>query len=391
MHELSCPSCNTSSLFNISDYLVMCPMCNTTFHLDTEVGKKTIYNDHFIIPNRLDSAATKDLTLEWLKRIHHQPSRVESEHFVVDVRGVSLPMWVISLEGHTAWKGLVQKQRRGGSPIAAGTDYLTEEGHFRRSYRWAVNARDNICEMWGLTRLHQPVEDIQVDWDGFPFDSTMSRGKLLDTPEGEDGEPVKEGLEGRKFFEFKLANGLPILGVQVTEHEAMRRAKDHVLRYHYRISELYADYLLDCKTELEIAGIQLVHVPIWQISYVHRPRTFYRHFYEPTEKRLLMDGNGRSVLVGELAINHYDKMKVNAIICLMASGLLFLFGIVWHPAFYLVALFTLIVAGVSHYLHLGTKAKKEEDRLKGLFATKEQTYSHVELEQELPMRPTGSN
>lgn len=388
MHELACPSCNTSSLFNISDYLIMCPLCNATFHLDAGTGKKTIFGDHYIIPNRLDSGATKDVTVEWLKRLHHQPGRVEAENFIVDVRGVSVPLWITSVEAHTAWKGLVRKHNKTG--MVTSRDFLSEEGQFRRSYRWAVNARTNICELWGMARMHQPAEDVTVDWDGFPFDSTMTRGKIHETPIREDGELVKEGLEGRHFFEFKLANGLPILGVQVSEQEAMRRAKDHVLRYHFAIAKQYTDYPIDSKTELEVVGVQLVHVPMWQVHYVHRPRSFYRHFYEPKEKKVLIDGSGKSILMGELAFNHYDKMQVNSAVCFFAAVLMFVLGTFWHPAFYLVSLFTLIVAGTSYYLHLTSKEKNKNKQIQDLFINKESPYKPIDLYDQEPVEGTAS-
>lgn len=361
MYELQCPSCNKASQYNFSDFLLLCPFCSATFRFDVETGQKELFGDHYIVPNLLDAGTIKELALEWLRRIHHKPGAVDKEFFVVDVQGFSIPIWIVSLEGHTAWKGLVKKQNR-HIMTHSNTDFLVETGQFRRSYRWAILARTNICETWGLTRLHEPTEAISVEWDGFPFDSTFSRGRLLD-------EEQKSAYDARHYFEFKYANGLPILGIQVEEEEGLRRAKNHVELYHYKLSCLNTDYLIDYRTELEVAGIQLIHVPIWKVGYLYRPRSLARHFYKPKEKRLIIDGYAKSILTGELAMVYHDKVMINAYVTAGAAILLFMLGVTWHPAFVIVAIFALAISVFSVYTSMKRKAEKEEEELQKLSAT----------------------
>ena len=358
MHELYCPACNTPSQFDFANYLQMCPFCSATFKIDLETGNKEVFNDHYIVPNTIDPGTVKELIMEWLRRLHHRPSLADKEFFVVDIQGISIPYWVVSLEGHSAWAGLVQKQHKSVLHATPGSMYLREEGQFRRSYRWAVSARENICETWGLTRMHEPKENIQVEWDGFPLDSTFSRGRLTD--EGLE----KSAYEVREFFEFKFANGLPIVGIQVQEEEALRRARSHVELYHYKLACLHVDYLLDVRTELEIAGIQLLHLPLWNARYIYRPRTALRHFYKGKEKNVILDGFGKGVLSGELAITHTDKVTVNAIVTGVSTILFLMLGSGWHPAFYLVAIFAGLVSGISSFMAITRKTKAQEEELK---------------------------
>ncbi|NRA64324.1 MAG: hypothetical protein HRU19_07550 [Pseudobacteriovorax sp.] len=359
MHELTCPSCNKPSQYIFSDYLLMCPFCSTTFKFDVEAGQKEIFGDHYIVANLLDSATVKDMALEWLSRLHHRPGAVDKEFFVIDVQGFSLPVWVVSLEAHTAWKGLVKRTTPAHGNLSAGSEYLVETGQFRRGYRWAISARTNICETWGLVRLHEPPEAINVDWDGFPLDSTLSRGRLVD-------EEQKSVYEARNFFEFKYANGLPILGVQIDDQEALRRAKNHVDQYHYKISSLNVDYLLDYRTELEVAGIQLIHIPLWKVGYIYSPKNVLRHFYQGKEKKLLIDGHGKGVLNGELALVHRDKVAVNGYITGISSLIFLVIGLSWHPAFLLVALFSLIVSGISFFQSTKNKTEMESKKLEAI-------------------------
>jgi hypothetical protein len=344
MHELTCPGCGSPSQYNIEEVALMCSYCSATFRYNIETGQKDIFNDHFIVPNTIDAVRVKDTVLEWLRRLHHKPGNVEKEYVVLDIRGTSIPFWVVSLEIHTAWSGLVERNRRAIDTMQ-GAEYLSESGTFRRSYRWAINARNNICENWGMARIHEPKEPVTVVWDGFPLDSTFSRGRMSQELEGE-----KSAYETREFFEFKYANSLPILGVQVGDNEAVRRARTHVEWYHYNLAQMHADYLLDCRHEIDIAGVQLIHLPFWHATYVYRPANALRHFYKPVAKHVTIEGIRGGILKGELGLIHRDKVQVNAVITAGCSLFFFLLGAVWNPSFFLVALFFGAVSGLSAYI-----------------------------------------
>jgi hypothetical protein len=355
MYELACPACNSPSQYDFNDYLLMCPFCSCTFRLDAESGQKEIFNDHYIVGNTSSPAKVKELVLEWLKRLNHKPGATDKEFFVVNISGLSIPFWVVSMEVHTAWKGLIKRHNRARLDQYPGSDYLVESGQFKRNYRWAITGRHNLCESWGMTRLHEPKEKIQVDWDGFPLDSTFSRGQI------QDQVNERGAYDAREFFEFKFANGLPLVGVQVDEEEALRRAKMHVEQYHLHLAKLNVDYLTDYRTEVEVAGIQLIHLPFWYATYVYRPRTMLRYFFQPKEKNVVLDGYNNGILVGEIAIQHKDKLWVNAVVCGVAAMFLAALGVVWHPAFLAVALFTGVVAAASGYI--ASARAKEADTL----------------------------
>ena len=353
MHELLCPTCNTAGQYDLADYLLFCTFCSTTFKVDLETGKKEIYGDHYIVANTIDARRAKELVLEWLRRLHHKPGSADKEHVIIDIHGLSLPFWVVSTEVHTLWKGLVRRHKRSQLEHVPGSEYLMENGQFRRSYRWAISGRKNICESWGMIRLHEPKESVGVDWDGFPLDSTFSRGRI------DENSSDKSVYEVREFFEFKYSNGLPIIGVQVNEQDALHRAQTHLQQYHYRLAQLNVDYLIECRTEVDIAGIQLIHLPFWFARYVYQPRSALRHVYKPAEKNAILDGFGTGLLKGELALVRNDKIWINSIICGIATLFMLIMGAVWHPAFFLVAFFGVCVT-VASMLIAGSKSQKEE-------------------------------
>ena len=130
MHELTCPACSTPSQFDFRDYLLLCPFCSVTFSLDLETGQKDPFQDHYIIPNSSNPGHIKGLLLEWLSRLshNHNASSAEKEFFVTDINGYSIPYWVVALEAHTVWKGLVKRQNRGRMESSSGKEYLIETG-----------------------------------------------------------------------------------------------------------------------------------------------------------------------------------------------------------------------------------------------------------------------
>ncbi|MBP6218213.1 MAG: hypothetical protein KA436_06480 [Oligoflexales bacterium] len=354
MHEFACPGCNAVSPFDIKDYLQMCPSCSATFQIDSETGKKEIHADHFIIPNTLDSRQLRTIIIEWIKRLHHNPALVEKEYMISEVKGASIPFWVISLEAHTTWKGLVRRKNRKRLDLTPGSSYVAESGQFHKSYRWAISARSNLCEAWGMERLHETKENVEVDWDGFPLDSTFSRGRVdVTTGVKSNKDGVKEELAAydvREYFDFKFSNGLPIFSIQVSEEEALRRVKQHLLLYHYKVAKMNVDVPVDINTELEIAGIQLVHLPFWHLNYLYKPRGFLRHFQKAKEKNIVLEGYSGGILKGELGIIHRDKLWINFFACLILACVCTFLGVFWHLSFLLIAMFFLVVSGLSAFL-----------------------------------------
>lgn len=361
MHELDCPSCNASANYETTDYMHMCPICSSSFIVDYDEGHKEVFNDHYIVPNQSEAAKIRESVIEWLRRLHHKPAQTNSEFMVSDIRGYSLPFWVVSVEVHTRWKGFVKRETRNFMDQSQAGQFLTEEGGFSRSYRWCVYARKNLFEHWGLKNLHVPAESLDAEWDGFPLDSTFTRG-ILD-PVALTKKIGNEILTAHVYdekepFDFKFANGVNVLGIQIPEDEAVRRAKRHIENYHDRLSGLNADTLIDVKTELDFAGIQLIHLPFWFGKYVYKPSNMLSYFQPPKERNIVVEGFTNGILNGEFVMTQGDKLVINAYVTAAASVLLFIAGVVWHPSMFLISLFALAIAAAS--LQVSSVRKKSE-------------------------------
>jgi len=326
MYQVSCASCAASFEYNIEDYIHLCPYCNSGFIIDFEEGAKEIVGDHFVIPNRLDKETVEKLFYSWVTARYHRPDRVSAEFKVLGSYGVCLPYWVVSLEAHTFWSGHSQKQNQyAGQASEHGAKFLKEEGRFSRRYRWAILARKSPKEHWGLERLHNPIEKVFVDWDGFPLDEALGPA-----PEG-----VPSVYEGKQIFRFEHSNGITVAGIQVKESAAIARTKDQIQEYHRRISKTKVGTLYEHRTEIEVVGIHVVHVPFWILRYAFIPKSAFRYFTTARERRLVVNGYTENILEAELPLNASDKVMTNLIVCGSLAFISLALSVFTHPMFFL--------------------------------------------------------
>lgn len=374
MHEISCPSCNATSQYNYEDYLQLCPFCSSTFSINLESGEKEIFANHFIIPNSIGDRQCRDLVLQWIKRIHHAPKRVDKEFLISDVKGIAMPFWIVSLEVNTLWKGFVRRDKTYLSEMKT-SDYVIEEGNLRRPYRWAISARRHFCDHWGFTHLHEPKEQVEVEWDGFPLDSTFSRGRIdpdtgVKKGGGESGEELA-AYESREYFDFKFSNGLPILAVQVGEEEAINRTRQHTALYHFKIAKANVHVPIDIQSYHDIAGIQLIHLPFWQVKYVYKPQSVLRYVQKESKKNVLVEGYTGGVLKSELSILKNDKVWINAAICGVSALIMVLFAAFAHPSFWFVAGFFSLVSAASAFVAISAQRRRRLSDGSGFFTSSE--------------------
>jgi hypothetical protein len=305
MYQVTCASCAANFEYNLEDYIHLCPFCNSGFIIDYEEGAKELIGDHFIIPNRMDKDSIEKMFKKWMMEKYHRPERVEQEFKVLGSYGVCLPFWIVSLEAHTFWSGHSQKANAypGQSP-EYGSKFLKEEGKFSRRYRWSILARKSPKEHWGMERMHHPRESVMVDWDGFPLDESMGQA-----PEG-----VPPIYEGKESFRFDQSNGVNVAGIQIKESSAIARAKDQVQEYHRRICKTKVGTLYEHRTEIEIVGIHVVHVPFWVLRYAFVPKSVFRFLTTARERRMVISGYTEKILEAELPLNASDKVMTNLIV-----------------------------------------------------------------------------
>lgn len=371
MYEISCPSCSATTDYNLKNYIHSCPFCSTSFQVDMESGRKEVFGNHFIVPNSIGDSQCRDITLQWLKRIHHNPNIVEKDFIISKVQGFYVPFWVISLEVNTTWRGYIKKEKTNIMDMQPSS-YVMENGSLRRAYRWAISAQSKFCDLWGFAVLHEPAEPIKVEWDGFPVDSTFSRGRVDESTgvKRSSGNLTSElaAYDSREYFDFKYGNGLTILPIEINEESAIERARWHLQLYHLKISQNNVHIPVDIHNDLDIAGVQLCHLPFWHVQYVYRPSNMLRYVNTSVPKNVLMEGYSGGILKSELSVVKRDKMKVNAGLCFVLAIFMVILGVFWHPSFHLVGAFFMIMAIATLIMMFAgkasTRAERAEDQLR---------------------------
>ena len=263
-----------------------------------------------------------------------------------------LPYWVISLEAHTYWSGHCAKQKHyPGQSHELAAKFIREDGRFSRRYRWSVLARKSPKEHWGLERLHKPKEFVMTDWDGFPLDETM----------GVQDEGDKPIYDAKMAFKFEHTGNLTLAGIQIKESQAILRAKDQITEYHRRIAKSKIGSLYEHRTEVEVIGIHIVHIPFWLLRYSFSPNSVFRLFSTVRERRILVQGYTKAVLDAEMPLSSSDKVLTNLIVCGVLGFISLVLSVFFHPLFFLSFLGFSFVAGISAWKIL--KKEKQDDDL----------------------------
>lgn len=354
MYEVSCPSCHASFEYNTDDYIHLCPFCSTGFVIDAEEGAKDLIGDHYIIPSNIHSDEIQKIFYEWIKERYHRPEKIKNEFEVLGYYGVMLPFWVISLEAHTYWSGHSAKEKNyPGQSHELAAKFVKEEGRFSRRYRWSILARKSPKEHWGLERLHKPKENIMVDWDGFPLDETMGAP--------DEGDPAI--YDAKMSFKFEHTGNLTVAGIQVRESQAILRARDQITEYHRRISKTKIGGLYEHRTEVEIVGIHIVHVPFWVLRYSFAPASIFKLFTTARERRILVQGYTKAVLDAEMPLSSADKVLTNLIVCALLAFISITVAVFINPLFFFLFLIFLMVAVFSG-LKILRKEKGDMDLMK---------------------------
>ena len=153
--------------------------------------------------------------------------------------------------------------------------------------------------------------------------------------------------DAKQPFNFDHANGLPVAGIQIKENKAIVRSRDQVNEYHRRLAKLKVGTLYEHRTEIEVVGIQVIHVPFWFVRYAFVPRSAFRFFTTVRERRLVIGGYTSQILEAEMPLSSSDKVMTNLIVCSGSAIFCLALAVLYNSLFFLVFLFFVLVCVFS--------------------------------------------
>jgi hypothetical protein len=118
--------------------------------------------------------------------------------------------------------------------------------------------------------------------------------------------------------------------------------------------------LYEHRTEIEIVGIHLVHLPFWVVRYSFAPKSPFRFMTTARERRLLIQGHTLAVLDAELPLSNTDKVMTNLVVCGSMAVVSLALSLFLHPLFFLMVMIFSAVCVLSAW-KIFSKDKPDSD------------------------------
>jgi len=219
--------------------LATCNYCGFTSVIET--GKAFEF-EHSLITNAVEAASVFDLVKSWMGKSFMAPKDLVNKAAPTEQTLVYLPLWVVSAEATTHYKGIIER-------ISPSSE---REGDLTNRYDWLVLAR---------RKTDFPIRAYHLSISGkTPFDFT------------------------------KVDRGAKVLNSEIDSDEAVAQARDEIENLHEYLLKDKIDRIIDIKTEFNVSGTYYLHAPVWFVTYRYRD----------TRYQVLLDGSSGEVVKGDL-------------------------------------------------------------------------------------------
>jgi hypothetical protein len=237
--QIGCSHCGAPLPVQPGEILVTCLYCGFTSVIET--GKAFEF-EHSLILNTIQAEQAFECVGNWMSSSFMAPKNITKKLVMVEQNLVYLPLWVVSVEASTHYKGILER-----IPPAA-----EKEGDIVNHYDWLVLARrksDFATRAYHLSLTGK-----------IPFEAT------------------------------KIDRGAKVLNSEVGSDEAVEEAHDEIADLHGYLAKDSVDRIVDIKTNLDVKGTYYLHAPVWFVTYGYKNRQY----------RVLLDGASGEVIKGDL-------------------------------------------------------------------------------------------
>lgn len=306
---LNCQNCGAPHEYIEGEAVLTCSHCGTTTML---AGFDNIVKieSNFLLPPKLSEGAVVAAARDWLSKGFFKAKDLPKEASWKSTEGVVLPYWIVRTKARTMWKGMKRRTREEGSGNSKKTVewYEPVSGDFTETYTWPVYARENATEYWGLDLLKPGSRCVFPDWGKF----------ILSFGMGSATTPNASLLDGKEPFKVEKVNdaGLKIVNGQITSDRAEQTGRNDIISKHDSMAKSKADRITDCDTTVTVDGVDLVYLPMWELSYGYRGKTY----------RMLMNGFTGKVVAAEAPVGKSAKITVFDVFFGVIGGILVALG-----------------------------------------------------------------
>lgn len=315
IHEVSCSNCGAPLTYMQGEALITCEYCGTTTML-ADTNNIVTVESHFLLPPRVGRDEAIGIASAWLEKGFYKSKDLPRRVQWASTEARVLPYWVVRSSARTMWRGMQKKTRSTGTGDKKTQETYWEpaQGSFSEDFTWPVYAREDDSEFWGIRNIEPGRKCIFPDWGKFVFKFGGSKNA-----------PNTNMLEGKADFSIDdlKKHGLHehIVNGQIVQERAERSARDRIVERHAGMADGKATRITDCDTTVDVQGVDLVYVPIWELEYVSDGKTYH----------VLVDASRQKVLSAEMPVGKWAKATMFDIVFFIIAAIFALIGAAGEP------------------------------------------------------------
>jgi LSD1 subclass zinc finger protein len=308
--EISCSNCGAPLTYMEGEAVITCEYCGTTTMLAGYDNIVTV-ESHFLLPPKVGRDEAIGIASGWLKKGFYKSKELPNKVSWRSTDARVLPYWIVRCTGNTRWSGMQKRTRSVGTGKAKTTETYWEpvSGHITEDYTWPVYAREDTSEFWGIRNIEPGMQSVFPDW-----------GKFILRFGGSKRAPNKNLLEGKMDFsidELKKTNMHEhIVNGQIIQDRAETSARNRIIELHQTKAESKATQVNDIDTTIDVQGVDLVYLPIWELVYSYRGKDY----------NVLVDASRQEVLSGEAPVGKWAKATIFDIVFFIIAAIFIVFG-----------------------------------------------------------------
>jgi LSD1 subclass zinc finger protein len=316
IHEISCSNCGAPLTYMQGEAVITCQYCGTTTML-AALNTIVTVESHFMLPPKAGRDEAISIASAWLGKGFYKSKNLAGTVRWTTTEAKVLPYWVVRSKGNTMWRGMQKKTRSVGSGKERKSEEYWEpaQGSFSEEYTWPVYAREDTSEFWGIRNIEPGHKSVFPDW-----------GKFIFRFGGSKAAPNENLLEGKAPFSIEELKERDLQGSivngQIVQDRAERTGRDRIIERHAKKAEGKATRITDCDTTVDVQGVDLVYVPVWELEYVYRDKTYH----------MLIDASRKKVLSAEMPVGKWAKAVIFDVIMFLLAAVFAAIGATGDPS-----------------------------------------------------------
>jgi len=308
--EISCSNCGAPLTYMEGEAVITCEYCGTTTMLAGYDNIVTV-ESHYLLPPKVGRDEAIGIASGWLKKGFYKSKDLPNKVSWRETEARVLPYWIVRCTGNTRWSGKQKRTKTVGEGDNKKTKTYWEpvQGRITDDYTWPVYAREDTSEFWGVRNMEPGQQCVFPDW-----------GKFVLRIGGSKKAPNKNLLEGKMDFSIdelkKYKMQEHIINGQVTQDRAETSARNRIIELHQQKAESKATVVSDIDTTIDVQGVDLVYLPIWELIYGYGGKDYH----------VLVDACRQEVLSGEAPVGKWAKATIFDVFFLIIAAVFAVIG-----------------------------------------------------------------